>query len=486
MESGANRSLLLIDSDIEMLEKLRKRFAEHDPVRLEWVTNLQEGVLKRQAEQHDVVLIRQGIFGGDGLQVVSTFLVGETPPEIVIYTNTGDPGQIEEVLKLGIWEYVIDSAPAELLPRIVEEALYYRCNKHEETALSMRELRTQMTKCGIVGSSSILQNCINKLVRIAQSDSNVLISGESGTGKELFASAIHSLSSRANVEMTIVDCAALPPSLVESLLFGHIKGSFTGADRAQQGLVQQADGGTLFLDEIGELPLAAQKKLLRVIQERTYLPVGSTTERKSNFRLIAATNRDLSAMLEAGGFREDLFFRLKTFLLELPPLRHRRNDIAELIYFCRDRFCKRHKLKRKKFSPDYLTLLTQYEWPGNVRELFQAVERSLAEAKGSPLLYPKHLPPEIRIDAAKRKFRRQGAVHDDCPEASPQQNQTGELVTLRKARDQAVERAEKAYLKNLLSRTGGDINRSCELASVSRSRLYDLLKKYDLTPGKTV
>jgi two-component system, NtrC family, response regulator len=476
--------LLLLENNNDIVKRLRERFAGDTEAGFDCAETLQEGLLMGRNKDYDVILIRDHVCGRVTASAVSEFQVGEQPPEIIVYTSTGDPKQAEEVLKLGIWEYLVDPSPADLLPKMVQRALRYRRSKSQDNSGRIQELRTQLARWGIIGRSAMMQACIDQMVRIAQSEANVLIYGESGTGKELFASAIHNLSPRAAADLTIVDCAALPPSLVESLLFGHTKGSFTGADRAQQGLIQQSDGGTLFLDEIGEMPGMVQKKLLRVIQERTYLPVGSTTERTSNFRLIAATNRDLKEMVDEGSFREDLLFRLKTFYLELPPLRLRTADIAELAYFCRDRFCKRHKLKKKKFSPDYLMLLTQYDWPGNVRELFQAIERSLTDAQESPVLHTKHLPPGIRIHAAKRKLRRNETVYGDVPGAASADGQAQQLPTLKQARDRAVERGEKHYLQQLLHRTEGDIKQSCELASVSRSRLYDLLKKYDLVPGK--
>ncbi len=476
--------LLLLENNVEIMKRLRDWFAEDTEADFDCAETLQEGLLKARSKDYDVILVRDYLCGPETASAVSEFQRGEEPPEIIVYTTTGDPKQAEEVLKLGIWEYLVDASPADLLPHMAQRAVRYRRNKSRDNVGRMLELRAQLARWGIIGRSAMMQSCVDQMVRIAQSEANVLIYGESGTGKELFASAIHSLSARSAAEMTIVDCAALPPSLVESLLFGHTKGSFTGADRAQQGLIQQSDGGTLFLDEVGEMPGAVQKKLLRVIQERTYLPVGSTTERTSNFRLIAATNRGLKEMVETGSFREDLLFRLKTFYLELPPLRHRTADIAELAYFCRDRFCKRHKLRKKKFSPDFLMLLTQYDWPGNVRELFQAVERALTDAQESPVLHAKHLPPGIRIHAAKQKLRRNKAFSAESGDTAPPDDQAQQLPTLKQARDQAVERGEKQYLQHLLRRTNGDIKQSCELASVSRSRLYDLLKKYALAPGK--
>jgi two-component system, NtrC family, response regulator len=441
-----------------------------------------KAVLRRAlSRSFDIVILRDELADGPASFAVADFQALTDPPEIIIFSVVGEVDRAEHALKAGVWEYLVDPSPAEVLPTVLKRALRYRRNKVEEATGGLQTIRSQLARRGIIGRSSIMQNCVDQAVRIAQTEGNVLIYGESGTGKELFASAIHSLSPRAEHELTVIDCAALAPSLIESTLFGHTKGSFTGADRARQGLIQQSHGGTLFLDEIGELPLSSQKKLLRVIQERTYLPVGASSEQKSDFRLIAASNRDLKAMVEAGTFREDLLFRLKTFYLELPPLRLRRSDIAELAYYCRDTFCRRQKLQKKTFSPDYLMLLTEYDWPGNVRELQHAIERSLTEAQESPTLYPKHLPSGIRIEVTRKKLRpeRSAAPGDLLPRSLPANDRN--LPTLKEARERAVELQEKAYLTRLLRVTGGDIKKSCVLAGISRSRLYDLLNKYGLT-----
>jgi two-component system NtrC family response regulator len=338
----------------------------------------------------------------------------------------------------------------------------------------------ELRNLGIIGSSQEMQHCLNLAAQISQSDANVLISGQSGTGKELFATAIHNFSSRAKGNLIVVDCAALPTTLIESILFGHAKGSFTGAERAQAGLIKQADGGTLFLDEVGEMPVEMQKKFMRVIQERKFRPVGSNSEVTSDFRLISATNRNLQEMAQEGDFREDLLYRLKTFHFELPSLKKRKSDITELAYYYRDSFCKRSKLKKKKFSPDYLMVLQQYDWPGNVRELFQALERSITAAQDSAILYPMHLPISIRINVTRNKLQDK----DQYTKSEPKEKvypDTQKLPTLGEAREKAIETEERNYLKTLLKITAGDISQCCAIAELSRSRLYDLLKKYELT-----
>lgn len=472
-------ALLLIDSDPKLRALLEDNLSD-SAGRIVCASTLQEGVGKNREDGYDVVLLRDRLSDGLASEIIPDLQAGLDSPEIIIFTIDGDPLEAEKALKAGVWEYIIDSSPADILPKIVRRALRYRKNKVEDLEKRLQGVRAELRSSGIIGSSKIMQNCIDLTVRIAESDANVLIAGESGTGKELFAATIHNLSSRSENNFAIVDCAALPPSLAESILFGHAKGSFTGADKQQPGLIPQSDRGTLFLDEIGELPIDIQKKFLRIVQERTYLPVGATTERKINFRLIAATNKDLHAMTEAGEFREDLLFRLKTFHLELPALRTRVADIAELAYYCRDKFCKREKLKKKKFSPDFLLVLTQYEWPGNVRELFQAIERSIVDARESTVLYPIHLPPGIRVQVAQKKLQQSKAADRHVPDDFSAEESGQAVPTLKQAREQAIAYQEERYLQKVLALTGGDIKQCCQIADLSRSRLYDLLKKYNL------
>ena len=471
--------VLIVDNDRNLFDILEKRTNELG-IRTIQATTLRDGLQKNSSDCCDVILMRDKLPDGAACYHLKEFQVVHHTPEIIVYSTLGDPEQAELAFQCGVWDYVIDPSPESSLPDLLIRALRYRQNKSEEADLQQKEIRNQLLHHGIIGSSKEMQNCIDLTVQIAQSDANVLIYGESGTGKELFASAIHNISPRSASRLIIVDCAALPPTLVESILFGHAKGSFTGADKSQPGLIKQSDGGTLFLDEISEMPLEIQKKFLRVIQERTFLPVGGSSETKSDFRLIAATNKDLQAMSEEGTFREDLLFRLRTFQLDLPPLRTRRRDITELAYYFRDTFCKKSKIKRKMFSPDYLMTLNQYDWPGNVRELFQAVERSITIAHNSTILYPKHLSASIRITVTRKKLQhRQDG--DEQLESNPFIIDLDDMPALKEARHRAIEAQEIRYLETLLTATDGNIKKCCEISGLSRSRLYDLLKKYRLS-----
>jgi two-component system NtrC family response regulator len=327
---------------------------------------------------------------------------------------------------------------------------------------------------GIVGNCPKMKGRFELVAQAANSDTNVLLTGETGTGKELFASAIHNNSLRAKKPFVVVDCSALPATLVESILFGHDKGAFTGAEKAREGLIKQADGGTLFLDEVGELPVPVQKTFLRVLQERRFRPIGSSAEISSDFRLIAATNRDLQKLVHEGIFRDDFLFRLRSFIIDLPPLREREEDIAEITKHYIAKLCERHGLGLKGFSTDFMGSLSAYKWPGNVRELLHALERVVAAAFHEPTLFPQHLPEHIRIDLARHSIKsavphRTKADGDlISPEAMP---------SLRNYR----ENMDRMYLMELTALASGNIREACRVSGLSRSRLYGLLKNHNLT-----
>lgn len=471
--------VIIIEENHGLVKPLQKMAASLD-LEIHQFSDLKHALRFSEENGADIVLMRDIIGGHPSCFAIGDFRNTSLMPDILIYTEAGDPEHAEYALEGGAWDYVVDNALAEKLPDMLRRLARYRRNNEQGEEVRRQEVQQQLQHHGVIGSSAAMQNCLSMVAKVGQSDASVLITGETGTGKELFASAIHDISPRHRNSMTIIDCAALPSTLVESILFGHAKGAFTGADKSRKGLVKQADGGTLFLDEIGEMPLEIQKKFLRVLQEQKYLPVGSSSTEKSDFRLIAATNRNLETMVEERTFREDLLFRLKTFQLELPPLRTRRTDIAELTYHFRNIYCRRNKLKRKKLATDYLMLLNQYHWPGNVRELFQAVEYSITEARDSTILEAAHLPVNIRLSVTKQKLQNNTAEQKE-PGQTNLPDQLSSMPTIKEDREHAIQVQEKHYLERLLQLSEGNIKQCCEIAGLSRSRLYDLLKKYDLS-----
>jgi two-component system NtrC family response regulator len=316
--------------------------------------------------------------------------------------------------------------------------------------------------------------CIERAAEAASGDAAVLLLGATGTGKELFARAIHDNSARANGPFVTVDCAALPPTLVESTLFGHARGAFTGAQESREGLVAQADGGTLFLDEVGDLPIDVQRLFLRVLQERRFLPVGADLERRSDFRLIAATNQDMDALVSAGRFRADVLFRIQGFVLALPPLTEREGDIEDLaVHWCAE-FCRRAGVDVKGLSRAFVACLSAYHWPGNVRELVQTVERAVSAAYDAPQLRPQHLPRPLRAAVAGRMH---GAEQENGGQHVAER---GALPLFAEFRREIVARGEKDYLRMLVDEAQGSLERALALSGLSKTRLYELLRAHGL------
>lgn len=434
---------------------------------------LRDGLEKAEAEPFDVIFLDTQMPDGNGLDIMSRLRTTGNAPEIIVITSIGDPDEAAQAITNGAWDYVEKPASNVAIKHPLIRAIEYRTDKAK--GLPVVDLKRN----DIIGKSPRLNACLDLLAQAAGSDVNVLITGESGTGKELFAKAIHCNSSRAKHNFVIIDCTALPETLVESVLFGHARGSFTSAYTSQDGLIRHADNGTVFLDEIGELPLSVQKSFLRVIQEHRFRPVGGTQEVNSNFRLVAATNRNLEDMVALGQFREDLLFRLRTLVIELPPMRECLEDIDELILHYIGSLCKRFGIEPKGFSPEFMQILSAYSWPGNVRELIHTLEKALLAAQDEPLLYPKHLPTYIRIQVAREAFpsktTTQNIVRNAVPDVSMPQ-------TLKEIHQAAIDDAERRYFKELLAFVNGNIREACRISDLSRSRLYTLLKKHKQTP----
>jgi two-component system, NtrC family, response regulator len=313
--------ILIVDDDEMTCETLLSLIRSQGH-QVDGASRLKQGYRQLMKNSYDLVFLDVNLPDGNGIEAVTAFRNTPSFPEVVIITGEGDPDGAELALKSGSWDYVCKPFSLEEIRLPLVRALQYRKEKSSGKApLALR-------RTGIIGSSPETNTCLDLVAKAAHTNNNVLITGETGTGKELFARAIHENSSRSNRPFVVIDCAALPESLVESTLFGHEKGAFTGADRSREGLIKEADGGTLLLDEIGELPLAQQGAFLRVLQERRFRPVGSRADVFSDFRLIAATNRSIGRMVQAGTFREDLLFRLRSTSIDLPPLRNRLREYS--------------------------------------------------------------------------------------------------------------------------------------------------------------
>lgn len=465
--------ILIVDDDKIMCDALARAIKKtgHEAI---CRFSLKDGLDEVADGYYDVVYLDVRMPDGDGLKNLPKFRKAPSSPEIIIITGFADSKGAELAIKSGAWDYVKKPSTIKEMTLPLLRVLQYRENKNAAS----QPIALNLDK--IICSSSEMKRCLDVVAHAASSDANVLVTGETGTGKELFAWAIHNNSSRSDKNFVVVDCTVLPETLVESLLFGHEKGSFTGANVSKEGLIKQADGGTVFLDEVGELPVSVQKRFLRVLQERHFRPVGGKREIRSDFRLIAATNRDLEAMVEKGQFRKDLFFRIRSLFTELPPLKKRKDDIKELLIHYMTKLCEANNIATKGFSPDFIDVLTGYEWPGNVRELINTLERVIAESLDAPILFPYHLPMNIRIKAKQSSL---GDVQSPLFSKSKSDLSgfpSKYMPSLKECRETGIGKIEKEYLEKLISVTKGDVRESGRISGLSRSRLYGLLKKHNI------
>ncbi|MGC9323211.1 MAG: sigma-54-dependent transcriptional regulator [Desulfomonilia bacterium] len=428
---------------------------------------LQDGMSALSSDRYTAVFLDLRMPDGNGMDLLPRICTDTDPPEVIVITGHGDEDSVVKSLSLGAWDYIEKPFSRTDLTQLLKDILISR------KGAEGREVPIDFRREGILGKSQAVQKSFDLIRKAAASNASVLLTGETGTGKEIFARTIHEHSLFAQGEFVIVDCAAIPPTLVESILFGHEKGAFTGADRSQQGLVSQAHHGTLFLDEVGELPLSVQKKFLRVLQEGRFRPVGKATEVESTFRVISATNKNLGEQVRNKRFREDLLFRLGALTIDVPPLRERIDDIPTLTDYYLGKLCTRNKMKKKRLSSAFMTILRQYPWPGNIRELIHALESALAVAHDSPILVPKHLPYHIHVQVKRSaliKVNPQGT-------AAPRGNT---LPSLKEVREDAINEIEQQYLQELMRQSKGNVKRACSISGLSRSRLYALLKLHNI------
>jgi two-component system, NtrC family, response regulator len=473
---------ILIVDDEELLRSLLTDLVTDQGHYAVTAQTLFEGLQQVQNHPFDLVFLDVRLPDGNGLDALPGFRSAPSQPEVLIITGASDSNGAEMAIQSGAWNYIQKPFTRNDILLQIKRALDY----HQKRTTTISHLNLDRGR--IIGQSAELNRCLDHVAQCAGTDANVLISGETGTGKELFAQMIHRNSPRADKKFIIVDCAALPEHLVESLLFGHVKGAFTGADQERKGLIAQADEGTLFLDEVGELPSVAQKSFLRVLQERRYRPVGGEKERTSNFRLIAATHRDLDVMVSKGQFRSDLLYRLRTFVIDIPPLRMRKNDIEAMAIHYVFTLCSRHRIPIKGMLPEFLEMLACHDWPGNVRELVNTIEKAVLADPANPTLFPQHLNGAIRLKyiqaAAANKTESHRSESSDPAVSQPiltPLHLPYELPTLKNFRRTAYDHIEKQYLLRLMADTSDDFEKACKLSGLGRSRLYGLLKHHTLT-----
>ena len=415
----------------------------------------EDGLRLFNEEPPSLVITDMKMSGMDGLQVLKA-VKGQSPETLVmIITAFGSVDMAVEAMKAGAYDYITKPFNRDELRLTVAKALQFTGlaaeNRRLKSELSDRtEFRT------IIGSSPLMEKVFAIVRKVADSEASVLITGESGTGKELVARSIHALSGRRGGPFVAINCAAIPRDLLESELFGHVKGAFTGAIKDKTGRFRLADGGTLFLDEVGELPLELQPKLLRALQERVIEPVGGTGESKLDVRVVAATNLDMEKALADGAFRDDLYYRLSVIPLHLPPLRERRDDIPLLLKY----FCAKHGSSAVDFDRQALHMLVNYAWPGNVRELENTVERLLIMRTGGTITGD-DLPDKIRSNGSR--------------------GPSGSAVINLPAEGYSLEQLEREVVVAALERNAWNQTAAARFLRVPRHTLIYRMEKYGIT-----
>lgn len=442
--------LLIVDDDQEFRDTLRSRFSS---ARFEVRTaaNGEEALCMAQRRHFDVAIFDMMMPAMNGLELLKRFKADYPDCEVILLTGQGSIETAVEAMKLGAYDYLQKPFSLKDLELIANKACERRNLRKEVTQLKAALQRTQPPS-DMIGQSPAMQEIFRLIERAGPSEKAVLILGESGTGKELVARALHQHSGRADKPMVTINCAALPETLLESELFGHEKGSFTGAVGAKPGLFEVADGGTLFIDEIGELPGSLQAKLLRVLEDGSLRRIGSVQERRVNVRLLAATNRDLAVEVEAKRFREDLYYRINVMTLELPPLRQRRGDIRLLV---------QHFLGPAwEIEPAALQAMETYHWPGNVRQLINAIDRAkiLCDREAIRL---QDLPREVAFPS------------NSLPTTCQSIEMIDDLNAIQ--RNKVVE---------VLRREAGNKSKAARALKIERRKLYRLLEKYQIADAE--
>jgi DNA-binding NtrC family response regulator len=452
--------VLIVDDEPDVVANWA-RVLERDGYACLTATDGERALALLEAERLDIVLTDLQMARVDGLAVLRRALEIDSDIVVVVITGHGTIESAVEAMRAGAFDYLLKPLPSNDALRLVVERGVARRRLVEENRRLRGSLSPQIGLDTIIGKSAAMLTVFELVRKAARAEANILIQGESGTGKELIARAIHANSPRASEVFVPVDCAALPENLLESELFGHERGAFTGADRAKPGMFEVADRGTLFLDEVSELPLVLQAKLLRALQEREVRRVGGTKLIPVDVRLVSATNRDLAESVSKREFREDLFYRVNVIAITLPPLRERAGDVALLAYHFLGRYGRNREQPLEGIHADALAVLEGYGWPGNVRELQNVIERACALADG-PTIHTRDLPEHVR------------------GRGRPAPAAPGKDLPLREAREAWLRVFTQEYLADLLHRHGGNISQAAKTAGVDRKTLHRLLSKHGI------
>ena len=446
----AHEKILIVDDDENILEVIKMRL-EAVGYNITTALSGDQALIKGREEIFDLVITDLKMSPKDGIQLMEALLLINPEMPIIILTAHGTIKNAVEAVKKGAYSYLLKPFDNKELILHINNALEKQKLKNKIKYLQTI-IQEKYGFDNIIGKSEKMKKVFKKISQIAKTDSSIYIYGESGTGKELVAKAIHFSSHRANAPFITISCGALPETLLENELFGHVKGAYTDAFESKKGLFAQANKGTIFLDEIGEIPPSFQVKLLRVLQEREFKPVGSDESIKTDTRVIVATNRDLNEAVENGNFREDLFYRIHVIPISLPPLCDRKEDIPLLANYFLKKYIKKSKKKIDGITAPAIRKMMLYNWPGNVRELENKIEYAIAMCEKTKIACEDIFLPKIGKTKNVKPFKK------------------------------AKEEFEKEYLIKLLKINRGNITNTAKMAKKNRSDIYNLIKKYNINP----
>lgn len=465
IDQPVKRKILIIDDELTIGIGC-KRVLEKESFEVTYQQNGKSGLKDALSGEYDLILLDLLLPEIEGMEILRVIKSKGIPSEVIIITGYATVQTAVEALKLGAADYISKPFSPDELIIIVNKVLQHQDLRKENIALK-KELALHEGFKGIIGESAAMKKVFTLIKRVAPTDCNILITGESGTGKEVIAQAIHRTSFRKDQPFIACDCSALTPTLLESELFGHVKGSYSGAISTKQGLFEIANNGTLFLDEVSNISLEIQSKLLRVIETRLIRRVGDTVERNINIRLIAASNQDLAKMVEDGNFRNDLYYRLEVIPIHLPPLCERKDDIVRLATTFLDNVKSTGEIRTRYFSQEAIEVLEKYFWPGNIRELKNLVER-VAILCDAETIEAKHLPKKIKSVINVPAVNDFPATWEEFK------------IYKQRAKNEVVMQIEKEFLIAALKDAGGNVSKGAMKIGMQRTNFHSLLKKYKI------
>ncbi|MBK3331582.1 sigma-54-dependent Fis family transcriptional regulator [Persephonella atlantica] len=449
----------LVFDDERTIRKVMEKILKKEGIEVKSYEDGKNAVEIVKEENPDILFLDISLKDSDGIEILKSVISLENRPYVVMISGHDEYNYLIEAMKLGAFDYIPKPFDINKIRSVVKEI---------ENILSTQTVR-EKTDVDIIGKSPSMKEVFKIVGRASASNQPVLITGESGTGKEVIAKLIHRYSNRADRPFVAINCAAIPSGLIEAELFGYEKGAFTGADRSRQGKFQAADGGTIFLDEISELPIEAQGKLLRVLQEMEVTPVGSTKSIKVNVRVIAATNKNLVKLIAEGKFREDLFYRLSVIEINIPPLRERKEDIPELVELFTKQALKNHGLKKGGFTKEAVELLKNYDFPGNIRELKNLVNKLIAIYRERPITPELLTIPSGRFQSSEDW--RKGIER----EVEDMFNRNKKHIYTK-----IIEEAEKVVIKKVLEYTKGNISEASKYLGIHRNTVHKKIEELNI------